>query len=118
MMWQGREQRRTRRRLGDRQLGCNGSLALQLGFVPVKGLLPAILEVVAVVVFWQTMLRRRSADEGRHGGRVDDTHRSTELCPTMWTLTDDAEHSRVAGDIALELTTFLGGHGRLSGCAR
>jgi hypothetical protein len=107
---------RRRRRLGDRQLGCNGSLALQLGFVPVKGLLPAILEVVAVVVFWQTMLRHRSADEGRH--RDLDTHRSAELCPTMWTLTDDAEHGRVAGDIALELTTFLGGHGRLSGCAR
>jgi hypothetical protein len=31
----------------------------------------------------------------------------------MWTLTDNAEYGRVAGDISLELATFLGSHGEV-----
>lgn len=43
-----------------------------------------------------------------------DTYRPTELGSTMWALPDDAESSRVAlrVSVELELTAFLAGHGQ------
>lgn len=49
-----------------------GSFALQFRLVPLEGLLPAVFEFVAIVVFWEAVC-------------------AAEFCTTVRTLSDDAE---------------------------
>lgn len=43
-------------------------------------------------------------------GEITETHRSTELCSTVWTLAYDTQDGGVAARLSLELATLLGGH--------
>lgn len=69
----------------------HGSFTLKFGLVPFKGLLSAVFEFVAVVVFGQAVY-------------------TAELCTAVRTLSDYAKNCRVAWSLSLKLTTFLGSH--------
>ena len=90
-------------------LGCYSPLALKLGFVAVKGLLSAILEVIASVMFWKTMLWGRSV-RMFHIEIVKVTDCSTKFGSTVGTLANDANNGRVARGLTLKLTSLLSGH--------
>lgn len=69
----------------------HGSFALKFGLVPFEGLLSAVFELVAIVVFGQAM-------------------RTAELCTAMGALSNQAKDCRVAWSLSLKLATFLSGH--------
>jgi hypothetical protein len=62
MTWESRKQVRTsiglEMSLGCSHLGSHRPFALQFGLVPVKCLLPAVLQISAAVMFGQTMLSK------------------------------------------------------------
>lgn len=47
-------------------LRCHSSFALQFCLVSFKGLLPAVLEFVTIVVFWETVLEGVASKEGSY----------------------------------------------------
>lgn len=90
-------------------LGGDSPFALKLGLVPLKCLLSTVLELVAVVVLWETVL---GAERMSHTikSKPIGTHCTAEFGSTMGALSNDAEDGRVARCFSLELAALLGGH--------
>lgn len=93
-----------------RHLGCDSSLALELGLVLLERLLPAASQILAVVMFWHAVLKNKGRLVASSALVLNRTYCAAEFCPTVRALADDTECRLVAAGLRLELATLLGRH--------